>query len=213
MKYDCYLFDLDGTLTDSQAGITNAIKHALEKMGEPVPSMEVLLKFIGPPLDYSFEKFCGLDEEKIQTAVKLYREYYSVTGLFENRVYEGIPELLQGLKASGRKLAVATSKPEVFTMRILERFGLLQYFDSVTGALLDGTRSSKTDVLRCALENCGISDKSKAVMIGDRMHDISGAKDNGIDCIAVLWGFGNKEEFIKYGAEHIVETPAQILAV
>lgn len=213
MKYEVYLFDLDGTLTDSQEGITNAIKYALEKMGEPIPSREVLLRFIGPPLDYSFGKFCGFSPDRIRTGIKFYREYYSTTGLFENRVYEGIPELLKGLEAEGKKLAVATSKPENFTMKILEHFGLLGYFHVVTGALLDGSRSTKTDVLRCALENCGISDKSKAVMIGDRMHDINGAKENGIDCIAVLWGFGSTEEFKEYGAEYIVDTPAQILDI
>ena len=213
MRYDCYLFDLDGTLTDSQEGIFNAVKYALKKLGEPIPPLEVLRRFIGPPLDFSFREYCGFDDEKITEGVKLYREYYNNGGLFENRVYEGIVELLTELKIKGRMLAVATSKPELFTGRILAHFGLDKYFDVITGALTDGTRSTKSDVLACALKNWGIKDKSKAVMIGDRMHDIVGAKDNGIDCIAVLWGFGDREEFEEYKADYIVEKPADILDI
>lgn len=211
--FDTYLFDLDGTLTDSHEGITNAIKYALTKMGEKIPPQEVLMRFIGPPLPESYGTFLGFDEEKITEGVRLYREYYSERGLFENRVYEGIPELLESLKNAGKQLAVATSKPEPFTHRILEHFDLAKYFDIVTGSLPDGTRGTKSEVVACALESCGVTDASAAVMIGDRKHDIIGAKNNGIACIAVLYGFGDREEFESCGADFIVGKPEEILDI
>lgn len=211
--FDTYLFDLDGTLTDSHEGIINAIKYALGKMGEKIPPQETLLKFIGPPLPESYRTFLGFNEEKTLEGVRLYREYYSERGLFENRVYEGIPELLKSLKSAGKQLAVATSKPEPFTHRILEHFDLAKYFDIVTGSLPDGTRGTKGEVVACALESCGIADLSRAVMIGDRKHDIIGAKNNGIACIAVLYGFGGREEFESFGADFIVGEPMEILDI
>ena len=208
---ETYLFDLDGTLTDSGKGIMNAAKYALEKMDVRIPSEDVLRKFIGPPLWESFEKFIGLSKEDADKAVKLYREYYSETCLFENDVYDGIPELLEKLKADGKQLAVATSKPEVFTERILAHFGLDKYFDSVTGSLLDGTRKNKDEVIACALQRCGSPDVSKVIMVGDRMHDIDGAKKLGIGCIAVMFGYGSREEFESHGAVFIADTPDDIL--
>lgn len=210
MKYSTYLFDLDGTLTDSGPGIINAVKYSLKKSGDEIPPQSVLLKFIGPPLWESFESLCGFSKEKAETAVKYYREYYRETGLFENTVYDGIPELLKRLKDSGKQLAVATSKPEPFSIRILEHFGLADYFDSITGSNLDGTRKEKSEVVACALERCGVTDKSSAVMIGDRKHDIIGAHSNGLDCIYVLYGYGNSDEAKEHNAKYIVNSPAEI---
>lgn len=216
MKYKTYLFDLDGTLTDSGRGIINAVRYSLKRFGDEIPEEETLLKFIGPPLWESFETFLGFSREKAENAVKLYREYYNETGLFENSVYSGIPELLEALRSDGAKLAVATSKPEVFSLKILERFDLLKYFDSVTGSELDGTRTEKSDVIACALEKFTARGKSPeeiksgAVMVGDRKHDIIGARKNGLPCIAVLYGYGDETEFREYGADYIVKTPQDI---
>lgn len=158
----------------------------------------------------SFESFLGFSKEKAETAVKYYREYYRETGLFENAVYEGIPELLKKLKNSGKQLAVATSKPEPFSVRILEHFGLAEYFGSITGSDLDGTRIEKSEVVACALERCGVTDKSSAVMVGDRKHDIIGAHANGLECMYVMYGYGNIDEAREHNAEYIVNSPMEI---
>ena len=204
-NYKYILFDLDGTITDSALGITNSVKYALNKLNAPIPPYETLCKFIGPPLLDGFRDFCGFDNEKAHTAVNLYREYYKETGIFENAVYDGIPELLKALKESGKRVILATSKPEKFAKRILEHFGLMQYFHLAAGASMDETRNNKDAVIAYALKECDINDKSFAVMVGDRHHDIDGAKVNGISCVGVLYGFGNREELEAAGADYIAE--------
>ena len=204
-KYKYILFDLDGTITDSALGITNSVKYALNKLNAPIPPYETLCKFIGPPLLDGFRDFCGFDAEKAQEAVKLYREYYETTGLYENAVYDGIPEFLRALKEKGKTVILATSKPEKFARLILEHFNLIQYFDYAAGATIDETRNKKDAVIAYALKECNITDKSLAVMVGDRHHDIFGAKQNGISCVGVLYGFGNREELESAGADYIAE--------
>lgn len=204
------LFDLDGTLTDSRPGIFNSIIYALEKMNVPVPPEEVLIKFIGPPLLESFAKHCGLDEERCWEALYKYREYFNVNGYLENSVYEGIPECLRRLKEAGIRLIIATSKPEDYSVKIAEAFGLAEYFEFVAGASLDETRTEKADVIAYALESCGITDTSEAVMVGDREHDCKGAKENGLSCIGVLFGYGSEEELTSAGAKRIAKTPAEV---
>ena len=204
-KYKYILFDLDGTITDSALGITNSVKYALNKLNAPIPPYETLCKFIGPPLLDGFRDFCGFDAEKAQAAVKLYREYYETTGLYENAVYDGIPEFLGALKEKGKTVILATSKPEKFARLILEHFNLIQYFDYAAGATIDETRNKKDAVIAYALKECNITDKSLAVMVGDRHHDIFGAKQNGISCVGVLYGFGNREELESAGADYIAE--------
>lgn len=211
--YDIILFDLDGTLTDSGEGIINSVKYALRTNGDDIPDESVLLKFIGPPLWESFETFCGFSHEKACGLVELYREYYREKGLFENAVYDGVEKMLSELKAQGKRLAVATSKPEVFSVRILEHFGLAEYFENITGATLDGTRIEKADVIACALECCGADKDSRVLMVGDRKHDILGAHKNNIPCAAVLYGYGTREEFEEYGADYIVKEPSEIAAL
>ena len=196
---------MDGTITDSALGITNSVKYALQKLGAPIPPYETLCKFIGPPLLDGFRDFCGFDAEKAQEAVKLYREYYETTGLYENAVYNGIPEFLRALKETGKTVILATSKPEKFARLILEHFNLIQYFDYAAGATIDETRNKKDAVIAYALEECNITDKSLAVMVGDRHHDIFGAKQNGISCVGVLYGFGSLEELTAAGADYIAE--------
>lgn len=204
-KYKYILFDLDGTITDSALGITNSVKYALNKLNAPIPPYETLCKFIGPPLQDGFRDFCGFDAEKAQEAVKLYREYYETTGLYENAVYDGIPEFLRALKEKGKTVILATSKPEKFARLILEYFNLIQYFDYTAGATIDETRNKKDAVIAYALKECNITDKSLAVMVGDRHHDIFGAKQNGISCVGVLYGFGSLEELTAAGADYIAE--------
>ena len=209
--YQYILFDLDGTLTNSELGITKSVQHALKKLGIEVEDRTVLRPFIGPPLLESFQVYYGLSKEESEQAIVYYRERFSVKGLYENEVYPGVEKMLQSLKNSGKQLIIATSKPEKFTMLILEHFDLLKYFDFVAGATMDGSRGEKADVIRYALEKTGIEDKSQVVMIGDRKYDILGAKENGLDSIGVLYGFGDYEELSVAGADYIVESAEDIL--
>lgn len=208
--YNTVLFDLDGTLTDPGQGITNSVAYSLKKFGFEVEDKKELYKFIGPPLHDSFKKYYGFSDEKAETAIVYYREYFRDTGIFENEVYDGIEELLKKIKASGRKIILATSKPEEFAIRILVHFGLDKYFDCMAGATMDTSRSKKGDVIAYALKESGCNNKN-AVMIGDRMHDILGAKENGLDSIGVLFGYGDRAELENAGADYIAETVEDIL--
>ncbi len=209
--YKYVLFDLDGTLTNPELGITNCVMYALEKFGIIVEDRKKLHPFIGPPLTYSFQKFYGLSEDECKQAVIYYRERFSVKGLYENEVYDGVAELLQTLKAQGKKIILATSKPEEYAIEILKYFQLYQYFDFIAGATMDGSRGEKADVIAHALKISNIEDRTKAIMVGDRNYDILGAKENGLDSIGVLFGFGDYEELAKAGATHIAETVGNIL--
>ena len=210
MAYDIFLFDLDGTLTDSSLGITNSVIYALKKYGITVEDRRSLYRFIGPPLTDSFRDFYGFSEEKALEAVRFYREYYRDKGIFENRVYEGMEETLKELKNRGKRLIVATSKPEPFARRIIDHFGLAPYFEYVAGMELDGGRGTKAEVIAYALKACGIGDRSGAVMVGDREHDVDGARKEGLPCIGVLYGFGSREELEKAGAERIKSRPEEL---
>lgn len=213
MKYQYLFWDLDGTLTEPAIGITNSIMYALKKFNIEVENRETLYPFIGPPLMESFKKYFHFDEETAAQAVKYYREYFGVTGLFENEVYEGIPHLLSECKKMGCKNILATSKPEHYAVEIMKHFELDQYFDCMCGSRLDASYETKADVIRDAMERCNITDTSKCVMIGDRMHDINGAKEVGFECISVLWGYGTVEEFHEYGTNYIVSTQDELLSM
>lgn len=209
--YKYLLFDLDGTLTNPGLGITNSVMYALKKFDIHVEDRTELYKFIGPPLRDSFETFYGFSTEKSELAVQYYREYYKEQGLYENEVYNEIPELLTQLKVQGKSLIVATSKPEAFSVEILKHFKLYDYFDFVAGATMDTTRNTKSDIIKYAMESCNISEKSSAIMIGDREHDIIGAKENELDSIGVLFGYGSLDELQKTRATYIAEKPMDIL--
>lgn len=209
--YDTILFDLDGTLTDPGEGITNSVAHALKKYDIEVSDRSELYKFIGPPLKDSFMKYYSFSEEKAEQAIAYYREYFRDTGIFENKVYDGVEKMLSELYADGKRLILATSKPEIFAVRILEHFGLKKYFSVVAGASMDSSRSKKGDVIAYAISLCESFDKYTAVMVGDREHDIIGAKENGLKCIGVLYGYGDEAELKTAGADHIVSTPEDIL--
>ena len=208
--YKAILFDLDGTLTDSSVGITKSVIYALKKYGIEEEDQKKLYAFIGPPLTESFQKFYGFSAEQSIEAVEYYREYYREIGIFENKVYEGMKETLRQLKEKGKRLMVATSKPEPFARRIIRHFGLASYFEYVAGMELDGGRGTKAEVIAYALQSCGIDDRGKTVMVGDREHDVIGAKKEGLDCIGVLYGFGSREELEKAGADWIIEKPEEL---
>ncbi len=201
--YKTILLDLDGTLTDPGIGITNSVMYALDKYGIKVADRRELYSFIGPPLIDSFTGIYGFDREKGEQAVAYYREYFSVTGLFENELYDGIPELLSDLKSRGFKLVLATSKPDVYAVRILEHFGLDKYFDHIAAATLDGHINHKDEVIALALTLSG-AEKSDAVMIGDRKYDILGANAHGLASIGVTYGYGSREELCEAGATYVV---------
>ncbi|CYV63306.1 HAD family hydrolase [Streptococcus suis] len=203
--YQTILFDLDGTLTDSGQGILNSVAYALEKMGIEEPDTANLNRFIGPPLYESFSRFYQLNPEDTQSAVDTFRVYFKEKGMFENQLYPGIIPLLEELRTAGKTLVIATSKPEIFAKQILEHFGIAHYFDVIAGASLDSSRISKADVIGYAINQLEAFPKH-AVMIGDREHDIEGARMHQLPAIGVLYGYGNKQEFEKAGATMIVET-------
>ena len=194
MKYQFCLFDLDGTLTDPGIGITNSVMYALKKYNIHVADRSELYSFIGPPLQDSFRKYYGFSKEQANQAVEYYREYFRAGGIYENSVYDGIPELLEDLKREKITIALATSKPHEFAIRILQHFELYQYFDYYGAATMDGSIRRKTDVIARLLEQFGDIDKSTVLMIGDRDQDIAGAKANGLHSAGVLWGYGSEEE-------------------
>lgn len=234
MKYQYLLFDLDGTLTDSKPGITACVQYSLKKMGREVPPADELLCFIGPPLVESYQKFFGMSMEEAKKATAVYRERYARTGLFENEVYPKIPEILEKLQSFGYVLAVATSKPEEYLVRILEHFHLEGYFTILSGSSLSGERNSKAEVIQDALEQLAVwkaggsrdasslfgrfyrnqnvdpelleKIKQEAIMIGDRHHDIDGARVCGIDSQGVHYGYAEPGELISAGAVYEKET-------
>ena len=205
-KYEYCFFDLDGTLTDPVLGITNSFMYALKKYNISVSERSELHKIIGPPLMDSFQKYYGFSYEKAKEGVDYYREYYHNRGIYENEVYPGIPKLLEKLQREGKKIVLATSKPEHFAKMILEHFQLTKYFTFIAGANMDETRTKKDEVIAYAMEACKITDVGKVVMIGDREYDILGARKFGIDSVGVLFGYGSLEELQKAGATYIVET-------
>lgn len=209
--YEYILFDLDGTLTDPGIGITNSVAYALKRWNIEVEDRKSLYRFIGPPLQDSFREYYGFSQEDALRAVDVYREYFCEKGLYENEVYPGVEKLLQVLKEQGKTLVLATSKPEEFAVRILRHFGLDRYFTVMAGATMDPSRSKKGDVIAYALRESGVTELSKAIMIGDREHDIFGAKQNGLDSIGVLFGYGDREELEKAGATYIAATVEDIL--
>lgn len=202
------LFDLDGTLTDSKEGITKCVQYALAKYGIDEPDLSKLESFIGPPLKtHLLERYPHLSEEEANQAVEWYRERFRSVGLFENRVYEGIPALLERLQKAGYTLILATSKPEVYTIRILEHFGLKRFFTFVVGSELDGRRGEKDEVIQEALR---LGRNPEAIMVGDRKYDMWGAKKHGLWAVGVLYGYGSREELEAAGADEIVESVAEL---
>lgn len=220
------LFDLDGTLTDSNLGITRCVQYALLDQGINEHDMSVLEEYIGPALDDSFKKYHGLNSEQAAKAVAKYRERYRDTGIFENEVYDGIVPCLETLKAAGKIICLSTCKPEPFAVRILEHFKLDKYFDVVTGSDLEGKRKQKyqvidetfkrlsANVLKQELTAEFLNEiKADSVMIGDRNQDVNGAHQVGIECIGVRYGYAKPDELEDAGADYIVETIPELTAL
>ena len=202
------LFDLDGTLTDSSVGIYKGVAKALAHFGIEETNEANLARFIGPSLLDSFQRYYGFTEEQAKKAVALYREYYIPKGVYENKPYDGVHEMLETLKSAGLTLCLATAKPEPLAEVVLHEFGLAKYFTHLVGSLYDGTRAEKVDVIAEVLRVTGVSPE-EAVMVGDRRHDIEGAKANGLRSVGVLYGFGGREELLDAGADFLAATPAE----
>jgi phosphoglycolate phosphatase len=210
LPYHAVLFDLDGTLTDPRVGITRCVQLALSRSGIEVADPDALTPYIGPPLLESFDRIHGLDRERGLLAIGHYRERFAEVGWRENELYPGIPELLADLHAAGTILIIATSKPTVFAEQIVTHFGLAPYIDLIAGSNLDNTRVAKAEVIAHVLaERPGIADR-KLVMVGDREHDIIGARHHGLDAIGVAYGYGGVAELQSAGASAIAQTVEEL---
>lgn len=204
--------DLDGTLTDPREGITRCIQHALGRLDRPVPEESELLHCIGPPLHASFVDLLEGDARLAHRAVSLYRERFSEVGLFENLPYPGIADALDRLRERGARLYLATSKPRVYAQRIVSHFDLASRLDHVYGSELDGRLTDKSELLSHALERTQVR-AEEAVMVGDRHHDIAGARANRIEAIGVTWGFGTRKELLDAGASELLDGVAQLARI
>ena len=211
--FDAIFLDLDGTLSDPREGITRSIAYALEKLGIAAPPLDELVFAIGPPLRPSLARLIGSDDPAaVEAAVAAYRERFGAIGLFENSVYEGVPETLERLRGAGKTLYLATSKPRVYAERIVEHFGLARHFTALYGCELDGRMERKDEIVGHILATHGIAPQ-RAVMVGDRSHDVAGASAHAVAAIGAAWGYGGREELHNAGARWICERPADILAV
>lgn len=212
-NYKFILFDLDGTITDPKLGITKSVQYALRHFNIDVSNLDSLIPFIGPPLKDSFMNFYGFNETDAMEAIEKYREYFTDTGIFENSLFDGMPELFQGLINNGKTLIIASSKPTVFVRRILEHFKISKYFIFVSGSELDGTRSLKSEVIRYALNQNNITEVDKVVMVGDRRHDVEGAREEGIDSVGVLFGYGSYDELNNAGATYLANNIKELYEI
>lgn len=211
--YQYILFDLDGTLTDSKEGIVNCFKYAIEKLGDPIPSEETLLSFIGPPLKHSFGSL-GYDDAKTELAIKTYRERYEPIGKYENKPVPGGVEMCRRLGEKGYRMALASSKPRHMCVDICERFGFAPYLEHIVGPSADNNWT-KADVIREALRLFGVTEDrySEVLMVGDRMYDVHGAFDCGIDCIGVeFFGYAAPGELMGAGAVAVAATTEELEA-
>ncbi|MBP3370154.1 MAG: HAD hydrolase-like protein [Clostridia bacterium] len=210
LKFKNYLFDLDGTLTDPGVGIRNSIKYALNKFGIAIPDDSVLNEFIGPPLMESFRKYCGVSVEDSRLLLDYYREYFGVDGYLENKLYPDTVAVLEGIKAQGGSIYLATSKPEFYAFKIVEHFGIDKYFTFMAGNNMEETRCAKKDVIGYLFEQTGI-DHSNTIMVGDRDYDVIGAHACSIPIAAVLHGYGDREEL--KNADYILESFTDLLHI
>lgn len=202
------IFDLDGTLTDPKLGITRSIQHALGSLGHGVPKQEDLIWCIGPPLLGSFRELLGSEAQAV-SALRLYRERFGKVGMYENEVYPGIVAVLAELKVAGYRMLVATSKPTIYAVPILQHFSLSANFDAIYGSELDGTRSDKSELLAWVTMKEGL-DPTKTVMVGDRSHDVVGGRNNGMATLGVLYGYGTKQELIGAGVDNLCHSPSEL---
>jgi len=210
-RYEVIAFDLDGTLTNPERGLIEAFVYCFSKLGINYGERSSLRRFIGPPLHEEWQKVFGFTPEESSHAIEIMREYYDVYGWWDNEVYPGIHEMLSALLSSGKTLAVATSKPERTAKRVLSLFGLDKYFAFVGGASGSKTRDKKSEVLEYVLDNLGVTDKSRCVLVGDRKYDAIGAREVGIDSVGILWGHGSREELEREKFSRLIETPEELV--
>ncbi len=203
------IFDLDGTLTESGTGIKNSVRYTLQHYGLPMEDDESLNRYVGPPLVNSFQMYMGFTEEQAMEAIKVYRSYFTTKGMFENRVYDGVEQMLKALKAAGKRMFIATGKPTVYSEQILEHFHLEQYFECVCGIGLKEAATEKDELITQVLKFAGIT-PNECVMVGDRKFDIMGANTVGVIPIGVTYGYGSREELETAGADMIVDTVEQL---
>lgn len=211
-NYKNILFDLDGTITDSGEGIINSVIYSLKKFEIEENDIEKIKKFIGPPLKESYKNFYKMDKEQCEKAVTYYREYYQVKGIFENRLYDGVEELLKKLKYDGKKVILATSKPQQYAEQILKYFKIDMLFDFVKGSNMDGSGTEKSLIIESVIKELGLK-VEECIMVGDRKFDIIGAKICGIESIGVLYGYGNREELAFEKADFIIENPFEVYEI
>lgn len=210
MRYDTVFFDLDGTITDSKPGILKCIRRALDAKGVSY-TQEQLDAMVGPPFRVSMRDILGVrDAALIEEMIRIYRADYEIDGWRDCTVYPGMEELLSRLNEAGIRLAVATSKPLKFTVMMLDALGLSRYFAFIGGAESDSSRDSKIEVIRYVMENLGMKSAEGALMVGDRLYDIDGAKLAGMDSAGVLWGYGSEEELTAHGADHLFSSPSEL---
>ena len=207
---DFILFDLDGTIIDSDQGVVNSVIYAAEHFGIEIKDRAALRVFLGPPLGAMFMEYFGFDEEKAAVAEAKYRERYGTVGVYENTIYDGMEDAVKLLHKSGKKLCLATSKPEKFARMILEQHNITEYFDDITGATIDGKISTKDEVIAELLRRQGITNMSNILMVGDRFYDVEGSKKFGIDCMGVTFGFGTEDELVSAGAKYIAHSPKEM---
>lgn len=210
-SYKHILFDLDGTLTDPAEGITKCIAYALEARGIHTPDLNNLKPLIGPPLKDTFMHTYGFEEKEALVCVDKYRERFATQGLYENLLFDGIPELLEGLKSKDYKIYLATSKPEIFARKILQHFAIDRYFDFAGGSALDDSRPTKTSVIQYVLDHAQLVDPQHCVMIGDRKHDLIGARETHMDAIGVLYGYGSEEELVKEKPTYLLHSVKDLI--
>ncbi|MEM7407333.1 MAG: HAD hydrolase-like protein [Pseudomonadota bacterium] len=204
------LLDLDGTLTDPYDGIAASIHHAMAALGEPLPPDIDLGPCIGPPLDRSFAAFLETDDEvRIQAAIDAYREHFPDVMTSGNRLYDGVHDVMQALTDDGHQLFLATSKPLVYAVEIIDHFGLTPMFEGLYGSELNGERSDKADLIAYLLLAEDLA-PDETLMVGDREHDVAGAFAAGVSCAGVLWGYGSREELLNAGADWLLEHPAEL---
>lgn len=212
-KYDIIAFDLDGTLTNPERGLIASFVYAFKKMGVDYGQKSELKRFIGPPIYEEWQRCFGFTPEESSKALLIFREYYSVYGWWDNEIYPGVKEMLEKLKNAGKKIILATSKPEIFAKKVLELFDISKYFDFIGGASTDKTRDKKSEVLEYSLASVGVSDKSKAILVGDRVYDSEGAIACGIDSLGVLYAHGSDSEVRSAGFTYVVNNVEDIAAL
>jgi len=210
MDYDIILFDFDGTISDSGPSLVNCYRLAIDELGLPRTDDKTLESFIGPPLALTFSEYFGLEGEAVEKAVETFRRIYREIGVVNATVmYPGVPEMLRAIRAGGKRTAVATSKPEVYAKQICEEYGIDGLFDLVAGSIFDLTRNHKSAVIKYVLEQLGVEDRSRVLMVGDRKYDVEGAKLCGIDCLGVTYGYGSEEELLEAGAKYIAHSTGE----